>query len=219
MALRKRTGTAAKYGSGEPLVVVPPADELRNAHVAAPAPAPSGPIARRSDGKLDGSEAARELGRRGGLANAEKRARAEAFATRVRMASGLPGFDAHAYYATYAEEAEAAFAALVTQLGEQSDGVVSAAVSSIARSAIQQTYAGRWIVDLGTGSAMAFVDGGGKAVPNAALLLQGSRLLEAGRQSLIAAHHLQTLEAEARARGGDGPDDAPWVTSGTGGGP
>lgn len=197
MALRSRHGTSAKHGVG-PVVEIPPPDELRNASVPAPAPVDSGPLPRGRGGRFT-VEGARLAASKGGLARAAQRAREQAFASRVRMATDLPAFLPGSHYVPYAEEAERAFHALLAQLAQQSDGMVSAAVSSIARSAIQQTYAGRWVLDIATG-AFSFTKENGKPTPNAALLLQGSRLLEAGRQSQIACFHLQQLESEARAR-------------------
>ncbi len=219
MVMRKRTGTAARYGNGEPLPCVPPADELRNADVAAPAAVDTRPPPRRRGGQLT-PEGARLLGRAGGIARAAQRAREQAFASRVRMVTNLPGFVPSAYYAVYAAEAEPAFHALLAQLAQQSDGMVSAAVSSVARSAIMQTYAGRWIMDFATGAFAFGKDADGKPTPNAALMLQGSRLLEAGRQSQIACFHLQQLESEARARTPGGtrdPQDALRASLGVGG--
>ncbi len=161
---------------------------------------------------MDGPEAAKALSELATAARRKKRARDEAFASRVRMATDVPGFLPHRFFTPYAEECERAFHAMLAQLGQQSDGEVSAAVSAIARSAVMTTYMGRWISDLGTG-AMAFADGGdGKPTLNATLLLQGSRLLEAGRQHTLAAFHLQQLEAEARARPQAAAHDPFFVT-------
>lgn len=200
MALRRRHGDAAKNGVG-PVVEVPPPDELRLADVPAPPPVPSGPVPRRPDGKVDGPEAARELGRRGGLAAAASRARTKAFATAVRMEAGIEGFEPSRFYKPYSDEAEDALPALLRQLADESDGIVSPAVAAIARSAIQQAYASRWLFDLGSSRALGMAkDGDGRPSPNVSLLTAASRLAVDARQSHLAAFHLQALEAEARSR-------------------
>lgn len=198
MALRRGHGT----GASSPLrVEVPPPDELTNADVAAPAAAIHGPVPRRPDGKVDGKEAARELGRRGGLARAARRARAEAFAGKLRLAADLPMFEPSAHALPFSEEAEAFFQAKVAELANDSDGQVSSGVASIVRSAAWQTYSGRLLMELATSRNFLFVKGR-EARPevNATLMLQASRLFESGRQSLLAAHHVQQLEAKARLR-------------------
>lgn len=201
MALRKRTGTAAKYGSGEPLVVVPPADELRNADVAVPEPAPTRPVARRSGGQIDGPEAARALAERAVIAKRERRARAEAFAGKLRLGAHLELFEPSMHAAPFSEEAEQFLRAKLAELARDSDDETSAGVVAIVRSGAWQLYAGRMLVELATSRTFLFVEGkDGRPAVNAELMLNGSRLMEAGRQSLLAAHHLQTLEAEARAK-------------------
>lgn len=201
MSLRKRTGKAARYGNGEPLVVVPPADEMRNAHVPAPAPVESEPIARRADGKVVGTEAARALGRRAAVVRAEKRAREQQFVTRLRLAADLPVFAVSPHAQPFCEEAEKFFRAKCEELGRDSDGQVSSGVAAIVRSAAWQEYAGRLVMELATSKGFMFTKNAeDRAVLNVSLFAQGSRLLDSGRQSLLAAHHMQQLEAEARAR-------------------
>lgn len=93
------------------------------------------------------------------------------------------------------------------QLARETDGHVSATIHALVRSAADQTSGGRLLMEMATSKAFLFLkDSEGRAQVNAPLMLQASRLLESGRQSMLAAHHLQQLEAEARARSA-GPID------------
>jgi hypothetical protein len=173
MALR--TGHGA--GKGTPRIEVLPADE-QPWPVAAPERSQNGPLARRSDGTFAGSEAAREAGRRGGRARAQ----------RIRLVDslGLTKLAEGSAFAPYRSAADEFTTAQLAALACEAGGYVGPGASSMVASAALQLACSRFCFDLAATTA------------DPALMRQGSQLADASRQNLLAARELAVREAEAR---------------------
>ncbi|NUP10883.1 MAG: hypothetical protein HOW73_32970 [Polyangiaceae bacterium] len=168
MALRSGHGN----GRGEPRIEVLPADELP-----AGVPGPSRPVAvRDSSGRFVASDGTRALARAAG------RARAEALQLgRLLGLSQVPEDHPYAPYARLAREwRDDHMEQLAATVG---GGVVGAGVAAIVSSAALQLAASRWLSDRGAESG------------DAKMLLEASRLADASRQNLLAAHELCAREA------------------------
>ncbi len=173
MALRSGHGR----GAGVPRVEVLPADEMPD-----PVPADFVPIAgveRRQNGTVAGSEAARALGRRGGIVKAR----------RVRLARSLglgPEVTESEAFASHRRSASAFRRYHCAELAKQTGGHVGAGPSSMVASAALQLAASRFLFDQGakTGDAATF-----KAA---------SQLANDSRQNLLAAYELAVREAKVR---------------------
>lgn len=181
MALRRGHGN----GAGSPRVETLPPDELPS-----PVPAPTGPVAgvtRRQDGTVNTPEAARALGRQGGLVKAK----------RVRLARSL-GLSADSLqcegFAPYRRAASAFRRHHTSELALQSGGSVGAAPCSMVASAALQLAASRFLFD------QAAMTG------DPAIFKTASTLSNDSRQNLLAAYELAVREAEARAKAA-GPVD------------
>ncbi len=170
MTLRSGHGACA----GTPRIEVLPADELP-AGVPAPQPHTTPAIDRDSLGRLADAESARELGRRGG--------QAKAGTTRLSGSLGLTHTFADPAFAPYARSARAFRRHEVARLARTvGGGECGAAPASIVASAALQLAASRFAFEvLGD-------------------LTLGSRLADASRQNLLAAHELCAREALARPR-------------------
>lgn len=177
-------------GAGAPRVEVLPVDELP-AGLAAPS-GPSEPVRaaalsavkRTSGGTVADAESARNLGRLGGLAKAEK-VRKLALLETLGLQS-LP--DELAPYVVAAEEfATAEVERLARTVG---GGICGAAPASLVQSAALQLAASR----------AAFAAGDAT---------QGSRLANDSRQNLLAAHELAAREAKARPQA----EDSEWLAA------
>lgn len=174
MALRTGHGK----GAGVPRVEVVPPDELP-----ACVPAPSQPLTgveRRQDGTIATPEAARALGRRGGLVKAK----------RLRLARSL-GLSAEVMeseaFAPYRRAASAFRRHHTRDLAAQAGGHVGAAACSMVASAALQLAASRFLFDQ---AAM---------IGDPALFKAASQLSNDSRQNLLAAYELAVREAKARA--------------------
>jgi len=169
----------AAHGSGVSAVVrveTLPADELP-APVVAPLAEDSGPLRRSPDGRF-GREAARELGRRGGLARARR--------IRLVDALGLRKLTEDAAFKPYRDAAEEFTSHHLGQLAMLAGGVVGAAPSSMVASAALQLAASRWCFDKGGETG------------DAGWMKQGSSFANDSRQNLLAAYELAVREAKAR---------------------
>lgn len=175
MALRNGHGN----GAGVPRIEVLPADELP-AGVPGPArPAPTGD--RRADGQLVPGESTTALASLGGRARAE-RLRLERLLGRVDLPDDHPLLP---YRRDAADWRDAHLARLAATVG---GGECGPAVQAIVSTAALQHAASRWLFDRSVLEA------------SAALALQASRLGDAARQNLLAAHELCAKEAAARPR-------------------
>lgn len=156
-------------------IEVLPADELP-----AGLPAPARPAATRDTaGRFVPSDGTREAARRGGQARAESVQLA-----RLLGLAELP--EGHAYL-PYARLARAWRDEHMAHLGATvGGGVIGAGVASVVSTAALQLAASRWLSDQGAASG------------DARLLLDASRLGDASRQNLLAAHELAAREAAAR---------------------
>jgi len=171
MALRSGHG----HGKGVPRVEVLPVDELP-----AGVPAPARLVAPRdAAGRLLPGAGTTELARSGGLAAAEAR--------QLGQLLGLwtpPEGHAFAPYARLGREwRDAHMAQLGATVG---GGHVGPGPASIVSTAALQLAASRWLSDVGAEAG------------DAKSLLEASRLADASRQNLLAAHELCAREAQAR---------------------
>ncbi len=176
MALRSGHGT----GAGQPRVEVLPPNELP-APVPAALPVPDGPVARRQNGTVAGSAAARVLGRKGGLEKAKR--------VRLIDSLGLRKLADDATFRPYRDAAEEFVSHHLAELAKQAGGSVGPAPSTMVASAALQLAASRWAFDRGA------------AENDAGLIKLGSSLANDSRQNLLAAYELATREAAARPRG------------------
>ncbi len=181
MTLRSGHGN----GAGVPRVEVMPADELP-----AGSPEPARPAAARdSAGRFLPGAGTSELARKGAHAAAEARQLAQLL--------GLKSFDEGHGYAQYARLArewrDDHMAQLAATVG---GGRVGPGPASIVSTAALQLAASRYLADLGADEG------------NAKTLLEASRLGDASRQNLLAAHELVAKEAAARPTN---PNDTPWL--------
>ncbi len=169
MALRSGHGK----GRGTPHIEVLPADEL-------PAPVPAEPVqpARRPDGTIADSEAARELGRRGGLAKAKS--------VRLVTSLGLGKLNENSAFASYRKGAEEFHTFHVEALAYQAGGIVGPAPNTMIATAALQLAVSRYYFDR-FHETLAMEDS--KMASN-----QG----DASRQNLLAAYELAVKEANAR---------------------
>ena len=188
MAQRRAHGTAAKGGAivvHEPL----PFDELPRPD---PQAAPTGPVARRSDGTVADSASARELGRRGG--------RKSQLYTRILRSLGLVELASdHAFFAY--EVAGQEFAdSYIASLARMFDGTCGEGPASIVKTAGLQLAVSRYFYDQG------------KRTGDVGLLGKASQLGNDSRVSAGSAYELQSREAEARTKAGpNGTGLPPWM--------
>ena len=166
-----RTGHGA--GAGTPRIEVLPPDEL-------PDPIPGVPVtlARRPDGTVATSEAAKALGARGGL---RKAARA-----RLVSSLGLSKLSDDAAFKPYRDAGDDFVREHLAALASQAGGEVGPGPSSIVASAGMQLAASRFFSD----RAAESFDPAGFAL--------ASSLGNASRQNLLAAYELAVREAAAR---------------------
>lgn len=166
-------------GAGAPRVEVLPLDELP---AGVPGPARRAATGnRRADGRLAPGSGTAELAAEGGRAKAE-RARLERLLGRVDLPDGHP---VAPYRRDAADWRDAHLARLAETVG---GGEVGPAAQAIVSSAALQHAASRWLFD------RAAVE------QDAKLALDASRLADASRQNLLAAHELAAREAQARPR-------------------
>lgn len=170
MALRSGHGN----GRGTPHIEVLPVDEL-------PAPVPAEPVrvARRPDGTFANPEAAKEIGRRGGLAKAKS--------VRLVTSLGLSKLNEDSAFASYRKGAEEFHAFHVESLAYQAGGIVGPAPNTMIATAGLQLAVSRYYYD-------RFHDSLDMADAKMAST-QG----DASRQNLLAAYELAVKEANARA--------------------
>lgn len=181
MALRSGHGN----GAGVPRIEVMPADE---ALAGVPAPARRAP-ARDTNGRLLPGASASEFARQGGIAARESK--------QLARLLGLSEVDEshpwHPYYRLAREWRDNHMSTLAQTVG---GGVVGPGPASIVSSAALQLAASRYLSDRGA------LNGDAK------MLLEASRLADASRQNLLAAHELCAKEAIARPTK---PADVPWM--------
>lgn len=162
-------------GAGQPRVEVLPVDELP-----AGSPAPARPAATRdSAGRFVPGAGTSELARKGAKAAHESR--------QLAALLGLWDVPDDHPYAPYARLGREWRDSHMAQLGlTVGGGEVGPGPASVVSSAALQLAASRWLADVGAR------DGDSKA------LLEASRLADASRQNLLAAHELCAREAQAR---------------------
>lgn len=178
-------GAGHGTGRGAPRIEVSPADELPQP-VAVAQPVTAGPVARRQDGTVDGSEAAKALGALGGRATARR--------VRLIDSLGLSKVTEQSSFAAYRGAAEEFVAHHLSELAKQAGGEVGPAPSTMVASAGLQLAALRWAFD-------RFAETG-----DASFIKLGSTLANDSRQNLLAAFELAVREAKAR------PAPAPFWT-------
>ncbi len=173
MALRTGHGT----GAGQPRVEVLPADELP---AGVPAPARPAP-ARDGAGRFRPGPGTSEIARSGALAARQSR--------ELERLLGLwapPAEHAYAAYTRLAREWRDEH--MATLAATVAGGEVGPGPASIVSTAALQMAASRWLFDRGA------------ELGDARILADASRLGDASRQSLLAAHELAAREAAARPR-------------------
>lgn len=185
MTLRKGHGT----GAGEPRIEVLPPNELP-----APLPAPPDPVARRRNGTVDGSEAAKLLGARGGAAKASR--------ARLVSSLGLTKLAADSAFAAYRDAGDQFVTQHLAELARVSGGEVGPGPASIVTSAAVQLAASRFWSDRAA------------AACDPSLWALASSLANASRQNLLAAYELGVREGEARSKAAKSPALAPWFKDG-----
>ncbi len=173
---RARHGAAKRYGVG-PVIEVPPHDELPKPVTPAPAP-PGVPLTFREDGRIADSATASELGRRGGLAKANR--------VRLLDSLGLKKFADNDEFAPYRHGAEEFVKHHLLELGKITGGVVSSGPSTMVSSAALQLAASRWAFDKGGTSG------------DAKMMVMGSSFANDAKTNLLAAYSYAALEARAR---------------------
>lgn len=173
MTLRKGHGKE----KGSTRIEVLPPDELPKPLPADPA-AQTAPLARREDGTIANSEAAKELGRRGGEARANKK--------RLLQGLGLANLSAEAAFKPYWDSVQAWVEAQLTETTIAAGGYLGPGPASIIGSAGVALAASRFFSDEAarTGNLQLFISAG--------------RLSETSRQHLLAAYELAVREGKAR---------------------
>lgn len=159
--------------AGLPVIETLPPDEL-------PAPIPAAPdlTARRRNGTLATSAAAKAIGARGGAAKAA-RARLVAGLGIAKLAADHP-------FAPFQHAGEDFLKRHVLELAALAGGHVGTGAASMIASSAMQLAGSRFAFDLGVRTS------------DVALLTQGSRLADASRQNLLAAYELAIREARSR---------------------
>lgn len=192
MSFRKAHGDAAKHGS----IIMwenKPFDELPQPD---PKPGPDQPIDRLPDGKIASSEAAREMGRRGG--------RKTQLYSRILRSLGLVELDENSKFNPYERAGQDFANANIASLARMFDGTCGEGPASIIKTAGMQYAISRFFYDTG------------KVTGDTKLLGQASSMGNDSRVSVGAAYELQAREAAARQKstGKDGlrPGET-WVDS------
>lgn len=172
---REPHGTARKRGRAGPRVEVAPPDE-QPVGVAAPAR----PAANRdSAGRFVAGHGTKALARKGGKAAGESK--------QLARLLGLQDLDDDHPYAPYARLArEWRDAQMVELSATVGGGQISPGVASIISTAALQMAASRWASDQGATEL------------DAKALLEFSKLGDASRQNILAAHQLAAIEAKSR---------------------
>jgi hypothetical protein len=155
-----------------------------------PRPACAGPIARRSNGTVADSEAAKALGRLGGLQRQ--------LLARIIRNLGMVELAADHEFAAYERAGQEFAEHEIKTLAEMYDGICGAGPASIVKTAAMQLSASRYLYDKG------------KQTGDAKLLGQASQLGNDARVNIGSALELQSREAEARATSGNGRP-RPWL--------
>lgn len=185
-----------------PVIETPPGDEQKPGVPAPAAPAVAcGPKKRRANGTVT-PEGARELSRKKHELAARDRAFAEAV-VRLRVVPDAPENSPYSVRQTarpFAQQAEALYRAKTEELARDvGGGQLGAGVLSVVRGWAHQASQSALFFELAAGPLGTPVRGG-KVDTKAMLELTttASRLADAARQSLLAAHHLARLEALSR---------------------
>jgi hypothetical protein len=169
-------------GAGQPHVEVPPVDELPRGVAQAPAEAPSRGERRENGTWAKGARTAQSAG---GQSRRET--------TRLAAKMGLAAIADDALFAPYMRAASDFRKTHCTTLARTvGGGVCGPGPSSIVATGAWQLGASRFLFDLAAKK------------PSLKLFAEASRLADASRQSLLAAHSLCALEAQARAEASPG---------------
>ena len=181
--------------------LVSPADELP-----AGVPEQPEPIARRRNGTVASAEAAKRLGKRGGLARARRRADATAWGATMGLGRLLT-LTEDSHLAPFVAEGEEWLAAqCVAVARDVGGGELSPGVVSILRGASWSRLFSSYLFDCGTRQSFAWQvdeERTPKVLPRTELLLVAQRLADSSRQALLAAHELSAREAKGRPRAAD----------------
>lgn len=166
-------------GGGVPRVEISPYDEI-SFPIAGELAVLAAPVNRHQNGQIADRESAKALGRKGGLAKAN----------RVRLVDnlGLSTLAEDAAFTPYRRAAEAFVAHHLTELAQLAGGSVGSAASTMVSTAALQLASSRYCFDLGakTGDVL--------------LLKTGSSLGNDSRQNLLAAYELAVRESSAKPK-------------------
>ena len=194
--------------------LVSPVDELPSG-LPEPAAELSGPVERRQDGRVASSEAARQLGQRGGRARARRRAAIAAAGSRLRLGRHLTELRASAHLAPFVDEAERWLDQTAKELASSTGGGrLSPMVTSILQSAAWARAFSSFFYDAASRETWTWVRGadGTKAErPATDLPLAASRMATESRQHCIAAFELCAREAASRPK-----KPSAWLDEGDG---
>ncbi|HEY5243654.1 MAG TPA: hypothetical protein VIJ22_19370 [Polyangiaceae bacterium] len=171
-------------GAGVPRVEVAHAKDLPKP-VPAPEAVPTGPVERRQDGTLAGSQAGKALGRLGGKAKARK--------ARLIDSLGLSSVVTETTFGPYRAAAEEFVEHHLGELAKLAGGHVGSGPSTMVSSAALQLAASRWAFDRGAETS------------DAALFKLGSQFANDSRQNLLASYELATREAKIREQQPEDP--------------
>jgi hypothetical protein len=190
-------------GAGRPHIENPRKD-LPTGVAAAPAettPAEKRPVARKPDGTPADRAAAAELGRRGGLAAARKRATVDALGAEVPRSlrvGGHPALQVRELAAPFAEEAAKAYEAKRAELARDvGGGVCGVGASACIRTWAHAHHASLMLFELAQGLLM-FDGKGARPKVQTDLFAAATRLSAEARQALLSAHSLAAEEAKSR---------------------
>lgn len=200
---------ALQRSQGKARPTVARADELPAGEPAREAKQ-SSPVARDRGGRILTSEAAKELGRRGGKKSGEARAENNPKRWGARLGLGTlladPLLGSEERFAPFMNDAEHWYRAKVEELASTiGGGIASAGVCSIVRTAAMERMFSAFLFEMQMTRAFAFARGsqaegktGAKFDIRVDLAQVASRLGDSSRQNLLAAHELCAREAMAR---------------------
>lgn len=160
-------------------------------------PAPSAPLARDTRGRFSGSAAAREAGRRGGLARAERDVRK--WARKFGLLGALEGLPADTHIASFLVESRSWYVATAQELALIAGGELGPMLSQpLVNAAWQRTFSS-FLFACATRSLLAWNRSEeGAPVPRTDLVAAASRLGDSARQNVLTCFELASRFASVR---------------------
>ena len=196
-------------------VEVPPLDETP-VGLAAPVAERAGPVERLANGRFAGGEAARAVGRLGGLAKAERDS--NRWGQRLGVARLLQSFPPEEHFAAALKDRAAWERDQAAHVCHNIGGRrMSPGVSSIITTASWERMFSILMFEAASSRPFAWdVDEKRtpKTLPRTDLIMVATRLGDSARQNLLAAHSLAVLEARSRSEQSDTGESVPWLVQG-----